>query len=329
MTSAGDLTVRGAVPEDRPAILDLLGASLGWVPDDAAAAYYDWKHHQNPAGASYAWVAERDGRILGFRTMLRWTFEAPGGELVRAVRAVDTATHPDAAGQGIFRRLTLHALDALAVQGTAFVFNTPNENSRPGYLSMGWTDVGRLRVGVRPSGARSMAAMLRAREPAARWSEATDAGAPASEALVHPAVRELLAERPAADALRTHRTLAHLSWRYGFEPLRYRAVALGADPAEGLAVFRLRRRGAAVEAALCEVLVPRDDRRAARRLAGEVARCSGADYVIRLGGPLVDRAGFVRLPGQGPRLTWRGVDPSGAWGAPRSIALALGDIELL
>lgn len=327
--SAADLVIRAAEPSDHQAVLDLLGASLGWVPDGEASAYFSWKHHENPAGDSPAWVAERDGRILGFRTMLRWTFEAPGGGLVRAVRAVDTATHPDAAGQGIFRRLTLHALDALAEDGTSFVFNTPNDQSRPGYLSMGWVDLGRLPASVRPSGLRSLLTMVGSRQPAQRWSEATDVGTSVREALSHPAVTVLLADRAPARSLRTHRTSAHLAWRYGFEPLRYRAITLGADPAEGLAIFRLRRRGAAVEAALCEVLAPRDDATVARRLVRDVARRSGADYVIRLGGPLADGAGFVRLPGQGPRLTWRSIGPHAANGAPPASTFALGDIELL
>ncbi|MDH5380092.1 MAG: hypothetical protein OEW75_04520, partial [Cyclobacteriaceae bacterium] len=33
---------------------------------------------------------------------------------------------------------------------THFIFNTPNEKSRPGYLKMGWVDAGRLPVYFRP-----------------------------------------------------------------------------------------------------------------------------------------------------------------------------------
>ncbi len=40
--------------------------------------------------------------MIGFRTFLRWEFE-DAGRVVRAVRAVDTATHPDHRGRGIFR----------------------------------------------------------------------------------------------------------------------------------------------------------------------------------------------------------------------------------
>ncbi len=60
-----------------------------------------------------------------------------------------------------------------------------------------------------------------------------------------------------------------------------------------------------------------------------MARRCGADYVIRLGGAVADAGGFVRLPKQGPTLTWRGV--IAANDAPpglRTWNLQLGDIEL-
>ena len=50
-----------------------------------------------------------------------------------------------------------------------------------------------------------------------------------------------------------------------------------------------------------------------------------ADYLIRLGGGVLAPGGMVRLPGQGPLLTWRAVkDPV----LPRAWDLSLGDIEL-
>ncbi len=82
------------------------------------------------------------------------------------MRAVDTATDPDFQGAGIFRRLTLHALDALPALGVEFVFNTPNDKSLPGYLKIGWKVIGRAPVRVMPTGIESLPALLRARAPA-------------------------------------------------------------------------------------------------------------------------------------------------------------------
>ena len=315
---------------DRDAVLQLLSASLGWVPDDLFDAFFSWKHEQNPFGPSPAWVAVDGDRVVGFRTFVRWEFDHPDGRPRRAVRAVDTATHPDHQGRGIFRRLTMHGVDVMRAEGVDMVFNTPNAQSRPGYLRMGWSEIGRLPASVRPTSPAAAVRMLRARVPAERWSLPSDGGVPAPEVLAGPEVAALLDSLDRPHGLRTRRSQASLRWRYGFEPLRYRAVTLGGDPAQGLAVFRLRRRGPAVEAALCEVLVPGGDAAAARALGRAVARTSGADYVIRLGGPALDGAGFARLPGQGPVLTWRPVaEPDGT--TPPALGdwqLALGDVEL-
>lgn len=326
--SAAPLEIRAAVAADRAAVLELLTASLGWVPDDLFGAFFAWKHEENPAGASPAWVAlADDGTIAGFRTFLRWDLRTPSGEPRRAVRAVDTATHPDHQGRGIFRALTLHALDELRAEGVDLVFNTPNDKSRPGYLTMGWTEVGRLAPSVRPASLGALARMVRSKVPADRWSEPTTTGTAAVEVLDRSGVDELLGSLAPATGLATARTRAHLRWRYGFGPLHYRATMLGADPAEGLAVWRVRRRGTAREVALLELLVPAGAGRARTQLERRVVAEAQGDYVLRLGAPAMDRAGFVPLVGQGPVLTRRALGRDEGSQA-EEWDLALGDVEL-
>src|SRR5207247_2560043 len=109
--------------------------------------FFRWKHVDNPFGRSFMLVAEAEERILGLRAFMRWRFAA-GGREVGAVRAVDTATHPDFQGRGIFSLLTRAALDSLPAD-VGFVFNTPNEKSGPGYLKMGWHEVGRIPIAIR------------------------------------------------------------------------------------------------------------------------------------------------------------------------------------
>ena len=322
------IEVRAVEPSDRKAVLALLTASLGWSSDKHFDAFFAWKHEQSPFGRSPGWVAVEDGAVVGFRTFLRWEHRAPGGEVLRTVRAVDTATHPSHQGRGIFRRLTLKALEDLREEGFAFVFNTPNDRSRPGYLKMGWVPVGRLRVGVRVTSPASLARSARARVPADLWSVPATVGRPASEVLADVGVADLLGAMTSQPGLRTHRTPAYLRWRYGFSPLEYRAVTLEAGIPSGVAIFRLRRRGRALECVLCEVLVPGETSGAHRALVRLVARECGADYVLQVGAKMVDRAGFVRLPGQGPMLTWYPLasDPPGRrlgdW------SMTLGDVEL-
>lgn len=326
MTAAGDeLEFRRAGETDRAAILDLLRVSLGREVDDRYEALFAWKHSENAFGPSPAWVARDGDRIAGFRTLMRWEFLA-GDRVVRAVRAVDTATHPEYQGRGIFTRLTLHALDELAADGVEFVFNTPNDQSRPGYLKMGWHEVGTLPTVVRPTHWSRVARIAKARVPAERWSTPSSAGLPAAEVLADtPAIDALLARRARSADLTTNVTGDFLRWRFGTPLLGYRALAASTGARDGLAIFRIRARGSAREAALVALITPAGDRKVAARLVKELARVADADYVLGLGGPPVWPGGLVRLPGIGPMLTCR---PIGEGAAPTRWDLTLGDIEL-
>ena len=128
-----------------------MGAALGGGPTgENTAAFFEWKHQENPFGPSPGLVAHADGRLVGVRLFLRWELRA-GERTFHAVRAVDTATDPEFQGRGIFRRLTLGLLQQLDEGGDLdLVFNTPNANSRPGYLKMGWQDVGSIPVKLSP-----------------------------------------------------------------------------------------------------------------------------------------------------------------------------------
>jgi GNAT superfamily N-acetyltransferase len=328
LNTATDIAVRPVRADDRDAIVALLSATQHWVPSELFDRFYAWKHEQSPFGASPAWVATSGERVIGLRIFLRWEFEHPDGRVRRAVRAVDTATHPDFQGRGVFRSLTLQSLDALRADGVDFVFNTPNDKSRPGYLKMGWRQVGRLPAAVRPAGARALVRMLRSRVPAERWSVPTSAGDDAPGFLADARVETLLHGLPPARTLRTRRTPAYLRWRYGFDRLAYRAMCVGDDPSRGFAVFRLRRRGSALEAALCDLLVPAGARAEARALERTILRASGADYVIRLDRAVATRSGFVRLPRQGPIFVTRAVAQTAPPSKLTDWDLSLGDIEL-
>ena len=316
------VTVRRGRPADTPAILDLLRRALGWRETDPDVDLFHWKHVANRFGPSPQWVAEDANRVVGFRTFMRWEF-LDSGRLVRAVRAVDTATDPAYQGRGIFTQLTTRALAELADEGVDVVFNTPNDQSRPGYLKMGWQVVGQLPVAVRPRLGRSVARLARARTPADLWSVPTGAGEAAAAVLTDDAELVDLLHAPAR-GLATRRDAAYFTWRYGFAPLHYRVLPLGRHVGDGFIIFRLRRRGPAVEAAVCELLEP-----PGRRKRGTVRRllaATGADYAVALTAahrPL----GMLPLPGQGPLLTCRPLRFPAVPSAP-DWKLSLGDVEL-
>lgn len=324
--SSDDLTIRRGSVDDFPQILDLARRSLGWTDDDAS--FLTWKHLENPFGASPMWIALDGDRVAGFRTFLRWEFLFPGGEVVRAARAVDTATDPEYQGQGIFTRLTMRGLEELPADGVKLVFNTPNEKSLPGYLKMGWTEVGRLAVAAMPTRMRFFTVIHTARTAAGRWPLPTEVGGAGADAFHdQAALADLLASQPMPDRVVTRRTPELFAWRYGYEPLGYRVLMRGPTLHDGFVVFRRRQRGRAVECVLCDVVVPEGDERLADQLLGQVRRVADADYILRLDRRAVTKGPFVRLPRVGPVLACRPLDSSPA-PALAAWQLSMGDVEL-
>lgn len=320
--------IRRATAADTDAVVALAGEALGWAPDEPHAELFRWKHVENPFGPSPVWVAEDEDGLVGVRAFLRWRF-VDGTRTWSAVRAVDTATLPRAQGRGIFTALTRHALAELEQEGVDFVFNTPNDQSRPGYLKLGWTDVGRVPVGVRLGSVPSLVRMARARVPADKWSVADAPGERAADVFAdHEAVQDLLdACRPPA-GLSTERTAAFLHWRYRLPVLAYRVHLAGRSLADGLCVYRVRRRGAALEATVTDVLVPVGDEARVPSLLRAVRRSTGADYVLATTQGPTGRRGLVPLPRQGPRLVHRRVASPAPARPLREWRLALCDLEL-
>ncbi|MFB9364996.1 GNAT family N-acetyltransferase [Kitasatospora sp. NPDC001664] len=340
---AVELSYRPLDGADTPAVLELLTASLAGGPTGTRSAdFFAWKHHRNPFGASPGLVAVTPGgRIVGVRLFLRWEWRAVD-RVVRAVRPVDTATHPDFQGRGIFRRLTTELLEQVSSEAE-LVFNTPNGNSLPGYLKMGWQDLGQVPVSLRI--ARPLSFARGARAALARKAAATGpvvcplptaadwfgSGAP-------DGLAELLRERAGADAsdgrLAVARTEPYLRWRYGDAPgLDYRVMTChrGGELA-GVAFGRPRRRGPLVEFTLADVIVRPGDRRAAAELLRAAARSGGDHVATHLAAgteaaAAAPRSGYLRAPRTGMRLAARtpagAVPPElGAW------RFNLGDLEV-
>jgi GNAT superfamily N-acetyltransferase len=215
---------------DTDEVLELMRLSLGESRLlERTTDLFHWKHIENPFGRSIGLVAEDGGQIVGLRTFMRWDLTTFEGETLRCARAVDTATHPDHQGKGIFRRLTEEAVEVARADGIAMIFNTPNEKSKPGYLKMGWREVGEIGALVRPSSSM----LTRVGEDAAERPEV----------FLHdpaPAAAAGLVDR-APLGLRTRRTAEYLTWRFSSHPTARYFIAGQAD---GRAVLRTNvRRG--------------------------------------------------------------------------------------
>lgn len=315
-------------------ILELLRLALGSGSVERSSEFYRWKHLANPFGRSVGLGAlDTTGRLIALRLFLRWRFRRGAGT-VEAVRAVDTATHPDWQRRGLFRRLTTSLLERFADSGVSFVFNTPNPKSRAGYLAMGWRDVARLPLWVRPRPLRAARTwLLGARE---HQPTALPPGVePVARLLDENGLLGLLAAWGTGDErLTTDRSLEYLRWRYADAPgLRYGATwEWGRGGAA--AIVRWRRRGRWLEMSISELLVGGSDGRplAARLLR----RLRGPEtHAVALAAPSHERvalrhAGFVAASVVGPRLVARPLGPEplpglldiGSW------RLTAGDMEV-
>ncbi|GGO96202.1 GNAT family N-acetyltransferase [Wenjunlia tyrosinilytica] len=348
------LEIRELAAADEPEVLGLLSTSLAGGPTgERTSAFFSWKHRRGVFGPSPGLVAVADGRVVGLRLFLRWEFTL-SGRTVRAVRPVDTATHPDFRGRGIFRALTLDLLEQVA-SGTDVVFNTPNANSLPGYLRMGWRRAGTVPIAVRPVRPGAFAAGLGGQlsrlrggppRPGAASARATAPGArcalPGAAEVVAAAsgLKELLRERAEGDErarparLGTERTPDFLRWRYAEAPgLDYRAVTVErAGELAGIAFCRPRARGGLTELTLSDVVVRPGDREAAARLLASVARGGGCDHVathLAEGGEAASvglRHGYLPVPRAGMVLAVRpaGQEPPRVHGW----RFTLGDLEV-
>ncbi len=134
-----------ATEADIPAIVQLLKLSLGENLVPKSEQYWRWKHLNNPFGPSSVLLCWDKDLLVGIRAFMRWEWTLEH-TVYHALRAVDTATHPQYQGKGIFKKLTMSLVEISKENGSAFIYNTPNEQSKQGYLKMGWREAGKLPI---------------------------------------------------------------------------------------------------------------------------------------------------------------------------------------
>lgn len=315
--SESTVSVRRASVDNIADVIELAATSLGWDPAEPHEAMFRWKHLDNPAGVSPMWLAFVGDRAVGFRTMMHWEFLHDRTTPIRAVRAVDTSTHPDFRRLGIFRTLTMAAVEELTRDRVDFVFNTPDPHSKAGYLTMGWQDLGRVHVRFFPTRVRGPLRTVRARTPAAVWSEPCSVGDPVEEIADELAGRSHTLDRR---GLATSHTGEYFRWRFGFGPLHYRVIRTD----DAAAVIRVRRRGPAVEIVVAELLAP--SRIAAEAVLRKVRGQVDADHIVVAAGGVASLPPMLPLPGAGPGVVVRSLASHAP--ARSELLFSLGDVEV-
>ncbi len=312
---------RNAGPEDQAAIIDLLRLSLGEGSTEKSEAFWRWKHVDNPFGPSPVLVAEDGGRIAGVRAFMRWTWQSRERSY-RALRAVDTATHPDYRGKGIFKKLTLQLVDEQKAAGDDFIFNTPNDQSRPGYLKMGWQQLGKLPVRMAPLRPLRIARQLAfgGEVRPLQLDETSFAALGETQRLGWLTDGSLLP----AKGWRTPPTPEFLRWRYADCPARQ--YYLCADPDNYLIFYYGREQAVGTELRIVHYLVRPGAEARAKRALGELRKRIAPAVITAAPGPGLPVYFLPPLP-LGLILTFAGLSlteypPLAQW------HYAMGDLEL-
>jgi GNAT superfamily N-acetyltransferase len=228
------MNFRSGIPADIPAIVDLLKSTLGEELIPKSEKLWNWKHLQNPFGQSPIILAEDKGQLVGLRAFLPWEWEF-NGKTYMALRAVDTAVHPDYQGKGIFTKLTTALLQQSQEAGYSFIFNTPNNKSLPGYLKMGWEKVGKLPVQLAFNSFKSPP--LQAENPELNKLK--------FEQLIQTAYSY-------QKGIRTKLSADFLLWRYGDCPIA--TYGMATDAKTYLLLYRLKSSASKLELRIVEVL---------------------------------------------------------------------------
>jgi GNAT superfamily N-acetyltransferase len=211
----------------------------------------------NPFGKSPVLLAYDNEKLIGVRAFMRWEWTR-GGETIKAVRAVDTATHPQYQGQGIFRKLTLQLVEQCQAEGVQFIFNSPNKISKPGYLKMGWETLGRMKLYVKP--VLGLKSIVEKDKGLVKELDAIDT-------------------KYIGTSLVTHITPAFLQWRYTQNPnISYQTLKVEHNGTPDTIVYRLKAGRLGLEFRICEQFGEASGSIFQKQLV-KVARASGARLI--------------------------------------------------
>ncbi len=208
---------------DREAALDLLERVWGERPNQRELA---WWFDEHPAGPGLLTMERNGERAVGLASLSFLRCRAAGREQIVAM-PLQVATDPAERGKGIFGRLERANEEEAAARGCELGVTFPNDASRPIFLErLGWRELWRGRIWVRPPAVPSRRGELRIESLTRVPTEVERLGATANGQLV--------------DA-------AFLEWRYLRSPRAYRILgAFRGDTLAGLLAWRPSRGRVAV-----------------------------------------------------------------------------------
>lgn len=288
---------REANATDVPIIVEVLKASLGEKDLPLSEEIWNYKHVNNPFGRSLVLIAEENGIIAGVRAFMCWEWQYLNN-FYSTFRAVDTATHPNYQGQGIFKNLTLKALELAKLQGNQFIFNTPNEQSRSGYLKMGWQTVDKLKVALKPA----YSSFWKITNNNNKYNTSLNCSLEKIEELCHEWNQDFQNRR----TLFTPKSALFLKWRYENNPLQQYEVV--AEDGLYIAAYIKKRKGLK-ELRISECIFNEKSKSKIIKLITSFSKKFGAQ-IISYSPELLDLKGNLINSNIGPILTFRNLNLS-------------------
>jgi hypothetical protein len=235
-------------PEFRSQVVEL--QKHLWGPDVALnAAYLEWKHEHNPyVETPLIYLALCGGQVVGMRGMYgaKWQIGYPCQTFL-GLCASDSVIAPDHRTRGLYRKLTMAALNDLTNSGNTYVFSlSANKITYLGCLAMGWCGIGTLQVMQRRS-ADGLSSLSSTEEPHPFYSldrKGAGSGGEASphvsvELTARPKAMAELIERIGGDGRMRHvRDQQYFAWRFQNPRAVYRFLFWRDARLEGYLVLR-------------------------------------------------------------------------------------------
>ncbi len=101
--------------------------------DRFTVEYLEWLYVRNPDGRAFGFDA-RDGETLAAQYVCIPAQVSIDGKSVRMLLSLNTATHPQFQGKGLFTKLAAMTYEAAAAQGYDGIYGVANANSTPGFV---------------------------------------------------------------------------------------------------------------------------------------------------------------------------------------------------
>jgi GNAT superfamily N-acetyltransferase len=111
-------------------------------------SYLDWLYIENPAGSVIGFDAWDNDTLAGTYVCIP-TWIVRNGHKVKALLSLNTATHENYRGQGLFTQLANATYEAAKLAGYSAVYGVANANSIGGFIrKLGFTDIGGLNARI-------------------------------------------------------------------------------------------------------------------------------------------------------------------------------------